>query len=54
MVTHDLRLARRISDQTIYLETGRIVETGRTAKLFAEPLSRGLQSFLVEPEEAKS
>jgi putative ABC transport system ATP-binding protein len=54
MVTHDLRLARRISDQTIYLETGRIVEAGRTAKLFAEPLSRGLQSFLVEPEEAKS
>jgi putative ABC transport system ATP-binding protein len=54
MVTHDLRLARRISDQTIYLESGRIVEAGRTLELFAAPQSRGLQSFLAEPEEAKN
>lgn len=50
MVTHDLRLARRISDQTIYLEAGRIMETGRTAELFADPQSEGLQKFLAEPE----
>jgi putative ABC transport system ATP-binding protein len=51
MVTHDLRLARRISDQTIYLEAGRIVETGKTAELFAQPQSEGLRTFLAEPEE---
>lgn len=51
MVTHDLRLARRISDQTIYLEAGRIVEAGTTAKLFSAPQSKGLQRFLAEPEE---
>ena len=50
MVTHDLRLARRISDQAIYLEAGRIVEAGRTAELFADPQSEGLQKFLAEPE----
>jgi len=50
VVTHDLRLARRISDQTIYLEAGKIVETGKTAELFAQPQSKGLRSFLSEPE----
>ncbi|MDD2502047.1 MAG: ATP-binding cassette domain-containing protein [Geobacter sp.] len=53
MVTHDLRLARRISDQTIYLEAGRIVEAGRTAALFDAPQSKGMQRFLAEPEEEK-
>jgi ABC-type glutathione transport system ATPase component len=53
MVTHDLRLARRISDQTIYLEAGRIVETGKTAALFAHPQSEGLKQFLAEPEEER-
>ena len=54
LVTHDLRLAERISDQTIYLEAGRIVEAGRTAELFAQPQSEGLRIFLSDPEEAKS
>ncbi len=53
MVTHDLRLARRISDQLIYMEQGRIVEAGRTAELFARPQSEGLQKFLAEPEDER-
>lgn len=53
LVTHDLRLAERISDQTIYLEAGRIVEAGRTAELFAQPQSEGLQKFLAEPEDER-
>lgn len=53
MVTHDLRLARRISDQLIYMEQGRIVEVGRTAELFARPQSEGLQKFLAEPEDER-
>lgn len=52
LVTHDLRLAERISDQTIYLEAGRIVEAGRTAELFAQPQTKGLRDFLSDPEEA--
>jgi len=54
MVTHDLRLARRISDQLLYMEQGRIVEAGRTAELFAQPQSEGLREFLSEPGEEKS
>lgn len=52
LVTHDLRLAERISDQTIYLEAGRIAEAGRTAELFAQPQTKGLRDFLTDPEEA--
>ncbi len=54
VVTHDLRLARRISDQLLYMEQGRIVEAGRTAELFAQPQSEGLREFLSEPGEEKS
>lgn len=50
MVTHDLRLARRISDQLLFMEQGRLVESGRTADLFATPQSEGLRRFLAEPE----
>lgn len=50
MVTHDLRLARRISDQLLYMEQGRIVEAGTTAELFAQPQTEELRKFLAEPE----
>ncbi len=50
MVTHDLRLARRISDQLLFMEQGRLIESGRTANLFTAPQSEGLQRFLAEPE----
>ena len=53
LVTHDLRLARLISDQTIYLEAGRIVEAGCTAELFEQPQSEGLREFLFDPEKLK-
>lgn len=49
MVTHDLRLARRISDQLLYLEQGRILESGSTAQLFRSPQTEELQRFLAEP-----
>ncbi len=54
LVTHDLRLAERISDQLLYMEQGRIVESGRTAELFAQPQSKGLREFLAEPETGKN
>ena len=50
MVTHDLRLALKFSDQLHYMEQGRIVEAGRTTELFARPQSEALRTFLAEPE----
>ncbi len=53
IVTHDLRLTRRISDHLLYLEQGRLVESGSTAELFAQPKSEGLRRFLVELDDEK-
>ena len=46
LVTHDLRLAAKISDQLIYLERGEIIEEGRTAEIANDPKSLQLQRFL--------
>jgi phosphate transport system ATP-binding protein len=37
IVTHNLAQARRIADQTIFLNAGRLVETGATEQLFEHP-----------------
>ncbi|HLI14528.1 MAG TPA: phosphate ABC transporter ATP-binding protein [Acidimicrobiales bacterium] len=37
IVTHDLRQARRLSDETVFLAAGRLVEAGSTQRLFARP-----------------
>lgn len=50
MVTHDLRLARKISDQLLYMEQGRIIEAGKSAELFAQPQTEELRKFLAEPD----
>jgi putative ABC transport system ATP-binding protein len=49
MVTHDLRLAERITDHCIYLEAGRILEEGSVADLFSRPRTMELRRFLSEP-----
>ena len=36
-VTHDLRVAAQVCDRVMVLQRGRIVESGRTAALFANP-----------------
>ena len=36
-VTHDLRVAAQICDRVLVLQRGHIVESGRTADLFANP-----------------
>ena len=37
IVTHNLAQARRIADRTIFLNAGRLVETGTTEQLFEHP-----------------
>jgi phosphate transport system ATP-binding protein len=37
IVTHNLAQARRISDQTMFLYSGRLVEHGDTAEMFENP-----------------
>jgi phosphate transport system ATP-binding protein len=37
IVTHNLAQARRVADRTIFLNAGRLVETGDTAMLFEHP-----------------
>ncbi|NVN92682.1 MAG: ATP-binding cassette domain-containing protein [Desulfuromonadales bacterium] len=49
LVTHDLRLAEKISDYLYYLEGGRIREEGITASILSSPQSEALRHFLGEP-----
>ena len=40
-ITHDLTVARAITDEVMVMHEGRIVETGRTAEVLSHPQSRG-------------
>lgn len=51
LVTHDLRLARRVADYVIYLENGHILEDGKGKDLLSSPRTAELRRFLAEPEE---
>lgn len=46
VATHELGFARRVANQTIFLDQGIIVESGETASLFANPSSERFQRFL--------
>ncbi|GJD48386.1 putative ABC transporter ATP-binding protein YejF [Methylobacterium crusticola] len=54
-ITHDLRLARRISQRTAVLRAGRLVEAGPTDRLFAAPRAAETRDLLAaEPAGRKS
>lgn len=46
LVTHEMRFAREVSSQTLYLHQGKIVEQGETEQLFSNPQTKQLQQFL--------
>ncbi|KAB8033773.1 amino acid ABC transporter ATP-binding protein [Fluviispira multicolorata] len=46
VVTHELYFAQKVSQRTMFLENGYIVEQGDTKKMFAAPKTERLQSFL--------
>ncbi|MEM8787787.1 MAG: amino acid ABC transporter ATP-binding protein [Pseudomonadota bacterium] len=46
LVTHDMRLARDISDQVVFLHQGKIAEQGPPGTLFANPRTDRLRTFL--------
>ncbi|MBZ8119003.1 ATP-binding cassette domain-containing protein [Roseovarius sp. LXJ103] len=46
IVTHDMKMARDVSDHTVFLHQGLIEEEGPPATLFTSPKSERLQQFL--------
>ncbi|MGB0658782.1 MAG: ABC transporter ATP-binding protein [Mangrovicoccus sp.] len=46
IVTHDMRMARDLSDHVVFLHQGKIEEQGPPAQLFDAPKSQRLQQFL--------
>ncbi len=48
VVTHEMNFARKVADQVVFMDEGRIVEVGPPALLFDNPKSERLQRFLSE------
>lgn len=46
VVTHEMRFAREVADQVVFMDQGRIVEQGNPEALFDVPASPRLQHFL--------
>jgi polar amino acid transport system ATP-binding protein len=48
VVTHEMNFARRVADQVVFMDEGRVVEAGTPTDLFDRPQSPRLQRFLSE------
>ena len=46
MVTHEMAVARQVSDRVIFMHQGRVHEAGAPAELFGNPQTPELQQFL--------
>lgn len=46
LVTHEMKFAREVSDQTIFMHNGRVEETGTPEEVFDRPKSERLRQFL--------
>ncbi|MFN3432752.1 MAG: peptide ABC transporter ATP-binding protein, partial [Candidatus Sericytochromatia bacterium] len=48
VVTHEMGFARKVADQVVFMDEGRVVEAGAPGDLFERPQSPRLQRFLSE------
>ena len=48
VVTHEMGFARRVADQVVFMDEGRIVEAGPPDRIFDAPQSPRLKRFLAE------
>lgn len=46
VVTHEMGFAAKVADRVIFMDQGRVVESGAPDKLFRQPQSERLQQFL--------
>ncbi|TDE56342.1 amino acid ABC transporter ATP-binding protein [Nonomuraea mesophila] len=46
IVTHEMSFAREVADRCVFMEEGRVVETGTPAEIFDDPASPRLRAFL--------
>jgi ABC-type polar amino acid transport system ATPase subunit len=57
VVTHEMAFAREVADRCVFMEAGRVVETGSPEQFFDRPASPRLRAFLsrhTASEEARS
>ncbi|MBB4568855.1 amino acid ABC transporter permease/ATP-binding protein [Rhizobium leucaenae] len=48
VVTHEMGFARKVADQVVFMDEGRIIEAGKPQEIFDNPRSERLQRFLAE------
>ncbi|UNX56527.1 amino acid ABC transporter ATP-binding protein [Georgenia sp. TF02-10] len=48
VVTHEMNFARKVADQVVFMDEGEVVEAGPPARLFDDPQSGRLRTFLSE------
>ena len=48
VVTHEMGFARRVADQVVFMDKGRVVEAGSPEELFDAPKSKRLRTFLAQ------
>jgi ABC-type polar amino acid transport system ATPase subunit len=46
VVTHEMSFARKVADRVIFMDAGRIVESGPPETIFLRPASDRLRNFL--------
>jgi polar amino acid transport system ATP-binding protein len=46
VVTHEMAFARDVADRCVFMESGRVVETGKPEQIFGAPRSPRLRGFL--------
>ncbi|MFF5987158.1 amino acid ABC transporter ATP-binding protein [Prauserella flavalba] len=53
VVTHEMAFAREVADRCVFMEAGRVVESGPPSELFTAPRSARLRSFLARHHNAQ-